>query len=548
LWFVVIPVSLLFCLPVFAQQPATKPFILPVAGPPGQNTWLFVQPYGNTVGAYNFGDAWYSAGQGLHFGVDLGMPCGTPLVAVADGEVLYVDNLGFGSAPHNLLIKYPDAGLVTLYGHLLKRPTVTKGEQVKQGQVVALSGDPDLTCESRPHLHFEVRSLDYKTFYNPVDYIDADWNSLAGVGGFSSRMFEQDLNNPRQWMSLDDQPVVKLGGARLNRYTTAWPLPGNQQPPENPPLARATTPRSASARWTVRRLGFPGCCPGAWWSPTDPNLLYMIDGSPGQLAGILEWNVDSGPSRLVGQAPPPFTSPDGAYQVREQGGQAIIHQVSDGKEWAVATGEAPPAFSTDNSRLLWEHHGADTLPGQPPSALAVWISDLDGSNARRLLTQRGGSAMWLDEARLLVTTPGEKNRAVTVSVYDTRDNSSFALGTWDWLRGLSVSPGGKRIAFYQTWQGVNGIWVMDTQQGAAPKLIPYFGAWRWRDADSLYLLPLGAAQMLYYNLITDESRPLTNTPIHIANGDWSVSPDGQKIVYLNADDNNTLWILEPTGV
>lgn len=89
---------------------------MPVASPVGPGTWLFIQPYGNTVSAYNFGTAWYSAGQGLHFGIDVSMPCGTPLVAVADGEVIYADNMSFGSGPHNLILRHPDTGVTIANG------------------------------------------------------------------------------------------------------------------------------------------------------------------------------------------------------------------------------------------------------------------------------------------------------------------------------------------------------------------------------------------------------------------------------------------------
>ena len=115
---------LLFSFSSAAAQDTTKPFIMPIAVPASPSTWLLGQPYGNTTGAYNFGTAWYSAGQGLHFGIDISMPCGTPLIAVGDGEVIYTDNLAFGAGPHNLIIRHSAAGVTTLYGHLLDRPPV----------------------------------------------------------------------------------------------------------------------------------------------------------------------------------------------------------------------------------------------------------------------------------------------------------------------------------------------------------------------------------------------------------------------------------------
>ncbi len=219
----------------FAQT-ADRPLIMPVQGPPGPDHWLFGQAYGNTTGAYRFGTAWYSAGEGLHFGIDLSMPCGTPLVAVADGEVLYVDNMSFGSAPHNLLIGHTDLGLVSLYGHLLDTPDLQPGQHVTQGQVVGQSGTPDDTCDSRPHLHYELRSANYGTTYNPVQYIDAHWDSLALIGPYSYPLFATDLNNARRWVTLDDQPDVVFGGRRLNDYANVYPSASNQGPPDTAPL------------------------------------------------------------------------------------------------------------------------------------------------------------------------------------------------------------------------------------------------------------------------------------------------------------------------
>ncbi len=197
-----------------------KPFGLPFADPPGPSTWLMAQAYGNTVGAYMQRRAWYSAGQGLHFGVDLSAPCGTTVVSIGDGVVIGADG-PWGSAPHNLMIDHGN-GYMSMYGHLLQRPNLQAGQKVKKGQPVALSGDPDGTCYSRPHLHLEIRSRGSSRFYNPIDLIDADWDAIAITGSFG-RGFERNLDNPRQWQTLYDQPDVQGGGPFLNDFVHPWP-------------------------------------------------------------------------------------------------------------------------------------------------------------------------------------------------------------------------------------------------------------------------------------------------------------------------------------
>ncbi len=205
-----------------SQAPA-RPFILPFRDPPGPDTWLLGQTYGNTVGAYFQRSTMYRYSQGIHFGIDLSAPCGTPIVAVADGVVALVDAMAYGSAPHNLIIDHPQLKYSTLYGHLLERPKLAVGQRVKQGEVVALSGDPAGTCVGRPHLHLEVRNYPGRSWkYNPLPLMQADWDNLALIGNFG-RGFERDLDDPRKWQQLDDQPPAVTGGRLLNEFRNPWP-------------------------------------------------------------------------------------------------------------------------------------------------------------------------------------------------------------------------------------------------------------------------------------------------------------------------------------
>src|SRR5687767_4573371 len=124
--------------PTYAQT-TDKPFSLPFNTPPGLQTWLLGQHYGNTTGAYNYGKYWYKAGQGLHFGIDFAAPCGTIVTAVADGVVEHVDNFTFGLEPHNIMLGHPDTGYASVYGHLLKRSSLHNGDIVKRGDPVGLT-------------------------------------------------------------------------------------------------------------------------------------------------------------------------------------------------------------------------------------------------------------------------------------------------------------------------------------------------------------------------------------------------------------------------
>jgi murein DD-endopeptidase MepM/ murein hydrolase activator NlpD len=208
--------------PVSPANAQAKPFGLPFAAAPGPDTWLVGQLYGNTTGAYRWRRVMYGAGQGLHFGIDFSARCGTPVVAIGDGTVTKVDATAHGAGPHNLMIDHPN-GYASFYGHLVERPQVNVGQPVTRGEVVGHTGDPDLTCTSRPHLHLEIRDgLSYRQAFNPVALIEADWDSLMLTGSFQ-RGFERDLDNPRQWQFAEDQPDVRFGGSILNDYTRPWP-------------------------------------------------------------------------------------------------------------------------------------------------------------------------------------------------------------------------------------------------------------------------------------------------------------------------------------
>lgn len=94
--------------------------------------------------------------QGIHGrnAVDFGVPIGTPIKAAADGTVIISKsgswNGGYGTY---IVIKHGN-GTQTLYSHNSSN-TVSVGERVSQGEVIAYSGNTGKS--TGPHLHFEVR-------------------------------------------------------------------------------------------------------------------------------------------------------------------------------------------------------------------------------------------------------------------------------------------------------------------------------------------------------------------------------------------------------
>ena len=93
--------------------------------------------------------------EGFHHGIDVAMPCGTPLLSAVDGVVLDPSSPGAPGAAygvHPFRIRSGDHDILIGHTiHVLVRP----GDRVHPGQRIALAGDsgaPD-GC----HLHFEVR-------------------------------------------------------------------------------------------------------------------------------------------------------------------------------------------------------------------------------------------------------------------------------------------------------------------------------------------------------------------------------------------------------
>jgi len=115
-------------------------------------------------------DAYWGKG---HNGLDIPAPTGTPVLAMADGVVLWA---GYDESYGNYVrILHPDvrwAGSVvqTFYAHMVDTPKVRRNERVTAGQVIGNVGSTGRS--TGPHLHLEVRLSDESGVY------------LAGANGW----------------------------------------------------------------------------------------------------------------------------------------------------------------------------------------------------------------------------------------------------------------------------------------------------------------------------------------------------------------------------
>ncbi len=93
----------------------------------------------------------FGAGRG-HEGVDIGSPCGTPLVAVSAGKVRFVKY--HARAGNYAVIDLKGSTLDVAYMHLREPAAVRPGQAVGAGQAIGFVGDTGNA--SGCHLHFEV--------------------------------------------------------------------------------------------------------------------------------------------------------------------------------------------------------------------------------------------------------------------------------------------------------------------------------------------------------------------------------------------------------
>jgi murein DD-endopeptidase MepM/ murein hydrolase activator NlpD len=105
----------------------------------------------------------------IHNGIDIAVPIGTPIRAVADGIIVEARNAdGYGKF---VVIEHNKNGkiITSEYGHISSW-TVIKGQQVKQGQIIAYSGNEGVS--QGPHCHLTLRTGKYQgRAIDPYTYI-----------------------------------------------------------------------------------------------------------------------------------------------------------------------------------------------------------------------------------------------------------------------------------------------------------------------------------------------------------------------------------------
>ena len=103
------------------------------------------------AGGYTITSRFGKRSRGLHTGLDIASPSGTPIKATAAGKVIYA---GWKGSYGNLVIISHGNGVQTYYAHCSKI-YVTAGQSVSQGETISAVGNTGNS--TGPHLHLEVR-------------------------------------------------------------------------------------------------------------------------------------------------------------------------------------------------------------------------------------------------------------------------------------------------------------------------------------------------------------------------------------------------------
>src|SRR5438105_4807135 len=188
------------------------PSILPVPS----DQFVLTSPFGMRISPF-------TRAADFHKGLDLSAPTGTPIYAAADGIVSFAGRYPLRESANwwrfgNVVVLNHADRFITIYGHC-DTLNVRRGEEVKQGQVIATVGNTGWSTNS--HLHYEVRSdLEQPGSYVAIDpriyILNYQWSNEANLL-MRSRSSNEDKNFdplPSAFVGKGEAPVRAKGRGR----------------------------------------------------------------------------------------------------------------------------------------------------------------------------------------------------------------------------------------------------------------------------------------------------------------------------------------------
>ncbi len=339
----------------------------------------------------------------------------------------------------------------------------------------------------------------------------------------------------------------------LTAPPTALAAPAADTPTAAPTMVAPTaTPEpSPTPGATLKQMSTGGCCTQPFWSPNGQSI-WFVDRPPNLPGGI--WAIDPLTplkATLVTEQLG-LLSPDGSLIACRSGESTVIERLADGATWDVPAYGRAIVFSPDSQKIAWQI--ASSTENFDRRLVQVWVSDVSGDNARQVAQLVGGglSGWLMDSTRLLVTRRESLGATPAVGILDPATEVFTPLASGDFLRAVSLSPDGRRLVYTQQFSGDaqrDGIWIQSLEGGESLK-VSVFGSYRWGSDGGLIVIPLElnapAQRVLRVDATTGDVKALTDpavTPLQILDGDWTLSPDGRRLAYVNVADRN-IWLLE----
>jgi hypothetical protein len=238
------------------------------------------------------------------------------------------------------------------------------------------------------------------------------------------------------------------------------------------------------------------------------------------------------------------------YRIDPNDQSIRLTRLSDGDVWELPTGGRSVVVSPDGEAAAWSDFNRDAEPENRRTKLRVMLRGEEPATIAEL--GRGSLSGWLGVDQLLASRRPDSNSEMDeLVVVDLDGGTQRLLVATERLRGVSVAPGGRRLAAHATGNGpLIGLFLVDVATGDVTNIPDaLFGAYRWRDADRLLIIPMVPGErhrLVEYHVDTGEQRELVTAdeaPFKVANGDWSVAPGGQRIVWVEASDKS-VWMRE----
>ncbi len=305
---------------------------------------------------------------------------------------------------------------------------------------------------------------------------------------------------------------------------------------------------------SILSLTEEGCCAGSAWSIDSEWILYFDKPSPDDPVGLYGIPFLGGDVTLFNPRVGSYAQ-DWSLVAYNEAGVTYVERWADGSRWPIPSEGREVHISPNGEHVLWEI-GSRAITSPDRRQRKTWISNYDGGEPRELLTLHGGSFIgWIGDDSILVSgrlAPPDPAGLWKISISD-----GGAQRLFDTVKPRSVllSPNGKWLAVtiaFENVPGRNGIWAVRTDGRLSVKL-PVYGSYRWRTDGHLLVIPLDMDEpdpyVLQFDLEEDRVWRITDplkTSLPIANNDWQVSPDGQKMVFLSAIDGNLQVLYLPS--